>query len=476
MDNSCSKEEFVREFSIEIGKSSASLFIGSGFSYPAGYTDWKGALKEAAQDIGLDVDKESDLISLAEYYVTSKRSRVKIDNAISEYFSQPFEPTVNHNILGQFPITSYWTTNYDKLLEHTFKKYGLKYTVLTDDASLKQFIDEKSIVLHKLHGDVDRPADAVITRTDYEEFVDKHEILLAKLKGEMCSRTFLFLGYSFSDTDIMHILTRIKLFYKGKTPKNHYGILERVKQKPGESDVDFQYCKCKQEHIIENLKNYGVQTVLVDDYSEITDILMQIQHNIREKNVFISGACEQRDMDQDYARYARVLAKWLTESGYKIHTGYGKNIGSEVVSGAFEACEKSKTKITEFNGSVLIYPFPFQKNSSIEEKKIIYSELRKNIVQKANYTIIINGTKRRLKESPMEISDGVLEEGRLSLQQGNIVIPIGVTGGAAQVIWQEINDGGSEYSKTIEFQTLSHGASFSDVTEAVKSIIKRSGN
>ena len=242
----------------------------------------------------------------------------------------------------------------------------------------------------------------------------------------------------------------------------------------GEDEVDFQYCKRKQEHIIENLKKYGIQIVLVDDYSEITDMLRQIQHLICEKNVFISGACEQSDMDPDFGRYARVLAKWLTENGYKIHTGYGKNIGAEVVSGAFEACEKSRSKIKQFNGSVFIYPFPYQKTTSDEEKRAIHSEIRKNIVHKVHYSIIINGTKRRLKDSPMEISAGVLEEGRLSIQQGKIVIPIGVTGGAAQLIWQEINESGSEYSRTREFQALTHGVSFSDISEAVKAIIRRS--
>lgn len=53
----------------------------------------------------------------------------------------------------------------------------------------------------------------------------------------------------------MHILTRIKLFYKGNAPKNHYGILERVKRMGEEDEVDFQYCKHQTgTPIIENLK------------------------------------------------------------------------------------------------------------------------------------------------------------------------------------------------------------------------------
>lgn len=472
MAGSCSKEEFIREYSKEIEKSSAGLFIGSGLSRPAGYIDWKGMLKEAAIDIGLDVEMEKDdLISLAEYYVTSKKNRTKIDNAISEYFSKDFEPTENHNLLASLPITSYWTTNYDQLLEKTFTKHGLSFSVLTDDESLKKFIDGNDIIIHKLHGDVERPHEAVITRTDYDEFAYKHEILLAKLKGEMCSKTFLFLGYSFSDTDIKHILTRIKLFYKGNPPKNHYGIMARIKKTDDESDENYEYKKRKQEHNIEDLKQYGIQTVLVDNFLEITSMLKEIRHRISSKNVFISGAFEE-DSSGTYAKYAHDISKWLIEKGYHIHTGYGKNVGAEIVAGAFSACEKSKTKIKNFNRSVFLYPFPYQKIMNEDERKIAYTELRKNAILRTHITIIINGTKKKTKRSSLVVSDGVLEEGRLSLDQGNIVIPLAVTGGAASELWDDINNSKSSYSQTADFQALSRGTTFEAVFEAVKKIVK----
>ncbi len=472
MANACCKEEFIREFSKEIMKSSAALFVGSGLSRPAGYIDWKGILNEAAFDIGLNVDKEDDLISLAEYYVTNKKNRAKIDSAISEYFSKDFEPTENHSLLASLPITSYWTTNFDQLLERTFEQHGMSFSVLTDDDSLKKFIDGKDIILHKLHGDVERPQEAVITRKDYEEFAYKHEILLAKLKGEMCSKTFLFLGYSFSDTDIKHILTRIRLFYKGNPPKSHYGIIARVNKTEGESEEEYQYKQRKQEHHIEDLKQYGIQTVLVDNFSEITEMLKEIRHCISAKQVFIGGAFEADETSKDYAKYAREILKWLIENGYKIHTGYGKNVGAEIVTGAFTACEKLKTKIKSFNGSVFIYPFPYQKAMSADEKENTYTELRKNAILKTHITIIINGTKKPIKRSASVMSAGVLEEGHLSIKQGNIVIPIAVTEGAARQLWAEINDTKSEYSKTADFQKLSTDTNFEAVFEAVKRIIK----
>lgn len=113
MNITCSQEEFIRDYANQIQNNSASLFIGSGLSRAAGYTDWKGLLKEVAEDIGLNVDQEQDLISLAEYYVNAKRNRVKIDNAISQFFGEAKNPTETHYYLASLPINSYWTTNYD---------------------------------------------------------------------------------------------------------------------------------------------------------------------------------------------------------------------------------------------------------------------------------------------------------------------------------------------------------------------------
>jgi hypothetical protein len=472
MTTACGKEEFIRDYSTAILESRAALFIGSGLSRDACAYDWKSLLRESAEDIGLNVDKEeSNLISLAEYYVNSK-GRSKIDEAISKCFKNVRVPAENHRLLASLPITSYWTTNYDCLLECAFENLGLSFSVITDDNSLKKHTDGNDIILRKLHGDVDRPSECIITKLDYDEFAYKHEILLSQLKGEMCAKSFLFLGYSFSDTDINHILTRIRLFYKGTPARRHFCVLQNAKKGADEEDVDFEYRKCRLEHHINDLKSYGIHTVLVDDFAEITEMLKAIRHRISAKKVFISGAFEE-DKSGTCAKYAYGISKWLIENGYQIHTGYGKNVGTEIVAGAFSACEKSRTKIKDFNRSVFLYPFPYQKAMSDDERKETYTELRKNAILRTHITIIINGTKKQTKHFNPVVSDGVLEEWRLSVEQGNIVIPIAVFEGAARQMWTEMNESNSDYSHTDDFQALAAADStFDMIMTAVKSIIK----
>ena len=79
------KEIFIKEYSEKLKCEKASLFIGSGISRKSGYANWKDILRECAEEINLNVDKESDLITLAEFYVKGKQ-RTKIDQTIASYF------------------------------------------------------------------------------------------------------------------------------------------------------------------------------------------------------------------------------------------------------------------------------------------------------------------------------------------------------------------------------------------------------
>lgn len=463
----CTREAFIADFSKQVGKARAALFIGSGLSRQAEYKGWKDILREPAVAIGLDVDREDDLISLAEYYVNDKKERSFIDDKIYEIFSPKKSPTDNHLLLASLGITSVWTTNYDQLLERTFEAKNLAYSPLTDDASFSRYVEKNSIVLHKLHGDVDTPEKTVITKEDFERFVQKHEMLLAKLKGEMCSKSFLFLGYSFSDIDINHILTQIRLFYDSRPPARHYCIHKRVSA----SDPDYTYKSRKQEHQIESMKSYGIQTVLVDSFDEIEDILEDLRKKVCSKNVFISGAYEDFDAEDEYGIYARSIAKWLVEQEYKIYTGYGKNLGAEIVAGAFDGCTKSGKETKRFNEWVYLSPFPYKKSMPDDERRTLYTQLRKNVIQNTMITIIINGTKRNSKRATLNISPGAMEEAQLSLDQGNLLIPLAVTGGAAAEIWENLNASGVALSLKPEFQTLKTGATTGEVFDSVKGLI-----
>jgi len=449
MDHSCSIETLIKEFSNAVIFKKASIFIGSGLSRPADYVGWKDILRECAQEIGLDVDKEErNLITLAEYYV-KRNQRTKINEAIREFFADnKGEPTDNHTIITTFPITSIWTTNYDTLIERAYKTANIPYNVLTDDNSYKEANRGAKITIHKIHGDVNSSDKCVITRKDYEEFPESHDIILSELKGEMCSNSFLFLGYGFNDTDVQHILSKIRFIYRNSHPQKHYCVVERVSKEKCKDEEEYNYECNRQNHHVSDMQSYGINVTLVDSYSQITDILKRIKQRVLLKHVSICGSYEDNFQHAKLsAECVQKIASELIKQDFKIFTGYGKNLGNEIVAGAFDGCTKVKKDVKEFNDNVFLFPFPFRQRDDNARKKL-YTQLRQNMISKTQITIVIAGQKAN------GIADGVLEEVEIARRHGNLIIPLATTGGVAESTWKEMSEDGSEYTQTDTFKAL----------------------
>jgi hypothetical protein len=62
-------EEFLAAYLKELAENNAAVFVGAGLSKAAGYVDWPGLLKPIATELGLDVTKEPNLVTLAQYHL-----------------------------------------------------------------------------------------------------------------------------------------------------------------------------------------------------------------------------------------------------------------------------------------------------------------------------------------------------------------------------------------------------------------------
>ncbi len=468
-----SKEMFIKEFSERLKCERASLFIGSGISRKAGYSTWKETLKECAEEIELDVEKEQDLITLAEFYIRNKQ-RTKINQTIASYFQDKNgNPTSVHRILATFPIKSIWTTNYDTLIERYLSDADITYSMVTDDKSYIAIDPTVKVKVHKIHGDVKTPDRCVITRGDYEKFEESHDIVLSELKGEMCSNSFLFLGYGFNDIDIQHILSKIRFIYDNSHPQRHYCIVEKIKLENCENEEDFLYKSKRQNHHIKDMESYGLNVILVDSYDEIEIILKEISTRVHLQDVLISGAYEiiNSIAKKRIAPVAIKLSEKLIESGYKIISGYGKNLGADIVSGAFHGCEKIKIKPKRFNDLVILYPFSYKISKSLQRTQM-YTAIRENMVSKTKISIFICGQKVGSGNETVN-SSGVIEEYKISKANGNLIIPISSTGGAASSIWDMENNDKSFSSQFEEFQSLKTEINPDKIVDLVMGIISK---
>jgi hypothetical protein len=104
------KEAFLREIGKELEQDNVAIFAGSGLSAPAGFVSWGELLRPIAVDLGLDVDKEHDLVTLAQYHLNENvANRNQLNKRLIEEFSKAAEITENHKILARLPIYTYWT-------------------------------------------------------------------------------------------------------------------------------------------------------------------------------------------------------------------------------------------------------------------------------------------------------------------------------------------------------------------------------
>jgi SIR2-like domain len=77
---------------------------------------------------------------------------------------------------------------------------NLSYSVPGSDATV-----------YKMHGDCSLPHDAVLTKDDYEGYDQKRELFSTALRGDLVSKTFLFIGFSFDDPNLSQILSKIRI-------------------------------------------------------------------------------------------------------------------------------------------------------------------------------------------------------------------------------------------------------------------------
>src|SRR5947208_506554 len=117
-------DSFIDTYVQTLRDQNAAVFAGAGLSIPAGLVDWKGLLKNIARDVGLDVKKEEDLITVAQFHVNERRSRHQINQALIDEFASRSKLTENHKLLASLPIRTYWTTNYDTLIEESLRNAG----------------------------------------------------------------------------------------------------------------------------------------------------------------------------------------------------------------------------------------------------------------------------------------------------------------------------------------------------------------
>lgn len=464
------KEELIKKFTSAIREGNAAIFAGAGLSSGSGYVNWTELLRPFAAQIGLDIEKENDYLAVAQYYRNERGNRAAVNNEILNQFRKETMSNDALDIVTRLPIYSYWTTNYDKLLEDGLSKANRRADVKIETAQLANPRIDRDAIVYKMHGDVDHADNAVLTKDDYVLYDKKRRLFKTVLKGDLVSKTFLFIGFSFEDPNLDYVLDQIHVLLD-ENVHDHYCFFRKVK-KDGLTDEDYGYAKARQELKAKDLARYGIQTVFVDEYSEITEILQSIEGSVKHCNVFISGsASDYGSWEAESAeKLAFELANKLVRNNYKITSGYGLGIGSAVISGALQ--EIYNTKYRHTDEYLSLRPFP-QGISDPVERKRLFTEYRQDMIRDTGVAIFMFGNKRA--GGSIVNAPGCREEFEIAKVNGNVIIPIGSTGFMAKELLDEMKADLSEFPYLAGYvDKLYKETDIDKIIDIVLEIIKKS--
>jgi len=440
-------ESFIKEFVKDLAENNVAVFAGAGMSKSAGFVNWADLLRDIATELGLSVDKEHDLISLAQYHVNENRGKARINKKILEEFAQDAESTENHKVLSRLPVTTFWTTNYDTLIEDSLKAANKVVDIKHQVKQLANTRPKRDVVIYKMHGDVYHPADAILTKEQYESYYKTHEAFVTALSGDLISKTFLFVGFSFTDPNLDYVLSRLNIQF-GENSRQHYCFIK--KQSQGKDDEEmFKYNLRKQELMINDLMRYKIKTLLVDEYTDITEILGEIERRFRKKTVFISGSAEEYGAwsRNEAQSFIHSLSKSIVSSGFRIVNGFGWGVGSAIINGALEAVYERPDRYSE--DQLIMRPFP-QFETGDKKLSDLWEEYRQKMISLAGIAVFIFGNKNDGKGNVIS-ANGVKREFEIAISQGLIPIPIAATGYITQEVFDEIIKAPEKYYVGMEW-------------------------
>ena len=470
---------FIDKYVKEIKDNSAAMFIGAGFSKSAGYVDWKNLLRDIADDLELDIDKEYDLVSLAQYCYNKNRNRSIINDVIFDEFNKDKSIDENHRIIARLPIFTYWTTNYDSLIEDALTEAQRIVDIKYNNKQLSLTKPHRDAVVYKMHGDKNNPDEAILIKDDYEKYYREHAQFITTLSGDLISKTFLFIGFSFSDPNIDYILSRVRIDYGEQNNRQHYAIMRRIKEEDYADRAEFEYAQRKHEFFIEDLKRYNIRVLLIDEYKEITDILNEIDKRLNHNNIFISGsAYEYGDYtEKDALKFIESLSKELISQDFNIISGFGLGVGSAVIIGALQEIYMKRKNINE--NRLLLRPFP-QGIEDDSTRKNLWKNYREDMISRSGVAIFLFGNK--LVNGEITLANGVESEYKIALERHCLIVPVGCTGYVAEKIWKEVNSNISNFytnvdDKLIEaFTKLNEKSNKSELIYNILSFIKLFAN
>jgi len=458
-------ESFLRDYLKEVQEQNAAIFAGAGLSMGSRAIDWSGLLRDFALELKLDVAKEPDLVLLTQFYLNHVgQNRSSINKKLLEEFHHGLRPNDNHRIIARLPISTYWTTNYDKLIELSLADAGKIVDVKHSVLQLAHTVPGRDVTVYKMHGDVDLPQHTILSKDEYERYHVTHGGFLNALSGDLTGKTFLFLGFSFTDPNLDYVLSRIRIMYRDNQ-RRHYCIFREVKKKENETDKEFLYRQIRQDHVVKDLQRFNIQVLIVNEFEDITAILTELERRFKQRTVCISGSAAVYDpyTESQAHEFLNRLASELVKRKHKIVSGFGTGVGIHIINGALKEVYENEHK--SLKDELILRPFPVGSGGDI------VNQYREDMLAYAGIAIFVFGNK--MEGSNTVHADGMRKEFAIGERNGMLLLPVGCTGHVARELWEHVWKNYDKYYPGRMFEPVFRelGQSHLDINRALELIL-----
>ncbi|BCM81822.1 SIR2 family protein [Methylobacterium indicum] len=203
-----SLQDFVRDIKAE----STVLLFGAGSSLPSNAPSVQNIMDHMSKTF----NQAKQNFSLAEFTeLIEKKSgdRKKMIMELRTLFKKS-KPTAGLLNLPLYNWKSIYTTNYDTLIEQSYKKKSKTIKVVSsnfDFGASGRFLETQ---LLKLHGTIEKDVSfgdnsrIIITESDYDHVYEFREHLYNSLKTDLAEANLIIIGSSLSDEDIKSIINK----------------------------------------------------------------------------------------------------------------------------------------------------------------------------------------------------------------------------------------------------------------------------
>lgn len=426
---------FLKEYPDALNEGVGAVFVGAGVSMAAGYPSWSTLLREIGEELGVGSNDIQDLAALAQWSIQESGGATRVRNVIKEHIGVDHPIPEALTVIARLPVRHVWTTNYDRLVERAFKKIDRPIDSISGAKDLALKATPGATRLYKMHGSVDRLDEVVISTDDYELFRSRRGAYLPLLHAHLTSMSMLFIGLSFTDPNIKHVLSLIRESFTDAPPE-HFAIVRPPKPSDFSSDNEFRARQTQHKLWARDLKRYGLVAVEIEDYDEVPDLLRQIERRVAARRVWISGSWPVEAGGVEAANIyslSEQIGLHVGRAGLNLVTGTGLLVGSAAISGFLDALRNGGGWDLDRRLIARPFPQPLEGNSA---NSAHWTALRQELARQAGVTIFVGGLKS--DDGRFITAAGVLEEFSLAKAAGSFLLPVGATGGAAKEIANDL--------------------------------------